>query len=85
MSAEEIKAFELKTKKWLEKFLEVYQTKHVTPYIHLLTTHIPEMLELHGSLAAFTQQGVEKCNSSIMLAFCSKTTLNTHKINQFWQ
>ena len=27
MSAEEIKAFELKTKKWLEKFLEVYQTK----------------------------------------------------------
>ena len=37
MSAEEIKTFELKTKQWLEKFLEVYQTKQVTPYIHLLT------------------------------------------------
>ena len=73
MSAEEIKAFELKTKKWLEKFLEVYQTKHVTPYIHLLTSHIPEMLELHGSLAAFTQQGVEKLNDIITQDYFKST------------
>ena len=45
----------------------------MTPYIHLLTSHIPEMLELHGSLAAFTQQGVEKLNDIITQDYIKST------------
>jgi len=70
---EEIKTFQLKTNNWLKEFLQVYQTKHVTPYIHLLTNYIPEMLELHGSLAAFTQQGVEKLNDNITQNYLKST------------
>ena len=73
MSTEELKIFEVRTNNWLKKFLEIYQTKQVTPYIHLLTSHIPEMLELHGSLADFTQQGVEKLNDIITQDYFKST------------
>ena len=62
MTATELASFQRKTNDWLISFLAIYQTKHVTPYIHLLTNHIPEMLKIHGSIAAFTQQGLEKLN-----------------------
>jgi len=37
----------------------------VTPYIHLLTSHIPEFLEKYGTIAPFSQQGLEKLNDII--------------------
>lgn len=51
--------------KWITLFLEVYQTKHVTPYMHTLVYHIPEFISLYGSLAPFSQQGLEKLNDNI--------------------
>ena len=50
---------------WLKNFLGVYQTKNVTPYIHLLACHIPEFLKRYGSIAPFSQQGVEKLNDLV--------------------
>lgn len=50
---------------WLQQFLEVYLTKHVTPYMHTLVYHIPEFVELYGSLAPFSQQGLERLNDNI--------------------
>ena len=50
---------------WLKLFLEVYQTKHVTPYMHTLVFHVPEFIELYGSLAPFSQQGLERLNDNI--------------------
>ena len=47
---------------WFEKFLFVYQTKDVTPYMHALYAHVPEFLTLHKNLEYFTQQGIEKYN-----------------------
>ena len=52
-------------KEWITLFLEVYQTKHVTPYMHTLIYHIPEFISLHGSLAPFSQQGLERLNDTI--------------------
>jgi len=49
-------------KKWVRDFCCVYQTKHVTPYIHALAMHVPELVRLHGNLSNFTQQGLEKLN-----------------------
>ncbi len=37
-------------KNWMGLFLEIYQTKHATPYMHALLQHVPEFIELHGSL-----------------------------------
>lgn len=46
-------------------FLSVYQTKHVTPYIHLLVSHVPEFLEIYRTISQFSQQGLEKLNDDI--------------------
>ena len=39
--------------KWVILFLEVYQRKHVTPYMHTVLYHIPKFISLHRSLAPF--------------------------------
>ena len=57
--------FKIKVNKWLEKFLSVYQVKNVTPHIHLLTCHIPQFLKKYGTIALFSQQGLEKLNDVI--------------------
>lgn len=62
MATFEITAFEEKVKLWLELFLQVYQTKHVTPYMHALVAHLPEFLTIYGSIIPFTQQGLERLN-----------------------
>ena len=51
--------------KWLKLFLEVYQTKHVTPYMHTLVYHVPEFIGLYGSLALFSQQSLERLNDRL--------------------
>ena len=51
-------------KKWITLFLEVCQTKHVTPYMHTLIYHLPKFISLHGSLAPFSQ-GLKRLNDTI--------------------
>ena len=62
LSSAEISAFASDAKSWLQLFLQVYQTKCVTPYMHALVSHMPEFLTIHGAVNPFTQQGVEKLN-----------------------
>ena len=45
-----------------DHFRKQYQTKDVTPYIHALHAHIPEILKLYKNIAYYTQQGIEKYN-----------------------
>jgi len=77
-----IKEFKLETNQRLKEFLEVYQTKQATPYVHLLTNHIGEMLETHGSLAPFTQQGVEKLNDIITQNYFKSTNHRQDSLKQ---
>lgn len=65
LSTSEVKTFKSRIWKWLTLFLSVYQTKHVTPYMHLLVSHIPEFLEKYGTISQFSQQGLEKLNDDI--------------------
>ena len=51
--------------KWILQFTSIYQTKNVTPYIHVLVAHVPEFLEIYGTIVAFSQQGLEKLNDEI--------------------
>lgn len=55
-----ISSIEDKIKKWFQKFLDLYQAKDVTPYMHALYAHVPEFLKLYQNLASYTQQGMEK-------------------------
>ena len=47
-------------KSWFGLFLNVYQAKDVTPYMHVLHCHVPEFLSLYQNIAYYTQQGLEK-------------------------
>jgi len=50
---------------WLRNFLDVYQATNVTPYVHLLSCHIPEFIKKYGTIAPFSQQGLEQLNDII--------------------
>ena len=42
-NSEKITSLRCDVKNWLSLFLSLYQTKHITPYIHLLVQHIPKI------------------------------------------
>ena len=68
-----IEEFSKETKVWLELFLSMYQTKHVTPYMHALVWHVPEFLRLYGTICPFTQQGLGKLNDKTTKDFFRST------------
>ena len=68
-----VEEFSMKTKSWLELFLTLYHTKHVTPYMHALVWHVPEFLSLYGTICPFTQQGLEKLNDKTTKDFFRST------------
>ena len=43
----------------------MYHNDKVTPYMHAMMFHVKEFIDMHGSLLAFTQQGLEKYNDSM--------------------
>ena len=67
----EIASFTASAKSWRSNFLEVYQSKDVTPYMHAFVCHVPEFLRIHGAIVPFTQQGLEKLNDSLTQFFLS--------------
>lgn len=62
-----------KSKCFFEMFLELYQTKHITPYMHALRWHLPEFVEMYGKISMFTQQGLEKLNDKTTKDFFRST------------
>ena len=73
----DVRQFQNRCKKWIQSFLTVYHTTHVTPYMHVLTVHVPELLMKYGSIAYFTQQGLEKLNDMTTKMYFRAT--NHHK------
>ena len=58
---------------FLKMFLAIYQKNMVTPYIHILAYHVPDIVGRHGALGAFNQQVVEKENHLVTSTFFSCT------------
>ena len=73
LSSAQISCLAEDAKQWLHLFLQVYQTKHVTPYMHALVSHLPEFLRIHGTVNPFTQQGIEKLNDLYTHYFFNST------------
>ena len=68
---------------WITIFTSIYLTKHVTPYMHILVSHIPQFIPLYGSLACFSQQGLEKLNDEITKDYFRSTNqCNTESLVQ---
>ena len=40
---------------WITLFTSLYQTKNVTPYMHVLVVNVPKLLRDIGSLAKSSQ------------------------------
>ena len=61
---------------WLHQFLDsnFYQTNDITPYMHVLVYHIPEMMYIHRQfgLAAFSCSAVEKKIINKFLTFLER-------------
>jgi hypothetical protein len=52
----------IRTREWLTAYVKLYDKKHVTPYIHAFAFHLHEMIQIHGDVNLFNQQGMEKLN-----------------------
>ena len=63
-------------KQWVRDFLEIYQSKQVTPYMHIFPNHVPEFLSKYGNLVMYTQQGMEKLNDKTTINFARSTNHN---------
>ena len=68
--------FNQNAKKWVTKYISLYPTKDVTPYMHIMAYHVSETIHMHGSLSQFTQQGLEKLNDHITKWYFRSTGFN---------
>lgn len=73
MSAQDIATVKNKIGLWFPLYTELYSQKSVTPYIHIFYCHVVEMLEIHGQISLFTQEGLEKLNDQSTVNFFSAT------------
>ena len=61
-------SFFTQAKEWISDFLmpngksEGYERRRITPYMHIMVTHIPKFLEMYKTVKIFTGQGVERNN-----------------------
>jgi hypothetical protein len=58
---------------WHELFLKIYHADKITPYLHVFTFHIWEMIKLHGDISRFTMQGLEKLNDFTTMDYFAAT------------
>ena len=73
MNEKEIDDFTNKVTTLMTLFTSVYHTRHVTPYKHVLSAHIPSLLRDTGSLTKFSQQGLEKLNDDLTKDYFKST------------
>ncbi|XP_069113729.1 uncharacterized protein [Argopecten irradians] len=65
--------FQFKAESWCNIYVSLYQCRDITPYIHTLRYHVSELLQLHGNLVRFSQQGLEKMNDIITKSYFRAT------------
>ncbi|XP_065920007.1 uncharacterized protein [Dysidea avara] len=58
----------LLAKDWVDDYTDLrdvhcsYRPQYVTPYIHILTYHVPHLIRMYGNIKQFSCQAVEKKN-----------------------
>jgi len=80
VSSNEAKKFDDDSKQWVENFVDIYQSKNFTPYLHIFSQHACKFLQVYKNINQFTQQGMEKLNDQTTLDFAKSTNHNYHKM-----
>lgn len=55
----------MNTPAWVRLFNEVYLSKYLNPYMHVLMNHVHDALRLHRNISNFPEQGLEKFNDNV--------------------
>ncbi len=63
----------MRLKNWLRLFLKAYHKQHITPYMHIITSHTIELLKKYKNLNKFNMQGLEKTNDVLKTIYYKKT------------
>ncbi len=59
-NSNQITKFQDNAKKWVRSYTKLYQSKDVTPYMHILMNHVHETVNMNGNMTKFTMQGFGK-------------------------
>ena len=51
-----------KIKEWLKAFTDIYDPKHITPYIYIFVNHVHEFIEKYTDVNQFNVEDFEKLN-----------------------
>ena len=78
----EINAFEQAAREWVDLYYKINCSTDVTPYMHVLSCHVPEAMRLHGKLSRFCQQGLEKVNDLVTKWYCRSTNFGSKAMEQ---
>ena len=79
---DEIDQFESSAKTWVDLYRTVYLAKDVTPYMHVLSYHVPEVMRMYGNISYFCQQGLEKLNDQVTKWYFRSTNFGKSALKQ---
>ena len=65
----------------LNRKCDGYQTQYVTPYMHIMTFHMPDVIRKHKSLYRFSCQGMHVRIMKLDLISCLYCLTGTEKKN----
>ena len=65
LTSKEIDECQSSAKAMIDMYCAVYLAKDITPYMHVLAYHVPEVRLLYGNLTYFCQQGLKKFNDLV--------------------
>ena len=82
LSPDQIDQFEDSARAWVSLYYNTYCSTDITPYMHVLACHIPEMMRLHGNISHFCQQGLEKVNDLVTKWYHRSTNFGAKSMSQ---
>ena len=65
LTDKEIGGFETSARAWVSLYYDTHCSTDITPYMHVLSCHVPQLMRLHGNISHFCQQGLEKVNDLV--------------------
>ena len=83
MTDDEVDQFERDAREWVRVYgTELYLSKDVTPYMHILACHLPQAIKTHGNVVNFCQQGLEKLNDLVTKWYFRSTNYDPTALHQ---
>ena len=81
----EIDEFHSSAKDWVILYRNVYLAKDITPYMHVLSNHVHEVMRLYGNPSFFCQQGLEKLNDFVTKWYFRSSNFGKDALKQVMQ